>query len=656
MPTTTEPAPVRNPGTPALLCVLLMLAALLLPSGATAELPRYEQRSLYKRALSALEAGRTSEYRQARAALDGYVLQPYLDYHELRRSLSTLSSAQMQRFLAAHGDLPVAELLYRRWLKNLGQRRDWRRLLAEDIPTGDAELDCYRLRAELAQGLEGEARRRVFAAVPPLWRVGRSQPKACDPLFDTWIAAGQLTPELAWERLRLSLAANERTLARYLLRFFDGYDRTLAEAFISVHVSPEGIDRQSALKQDGARTREVLLHGIERLAGRDPGAARAAWARIDRRYDFSPTDRNRVQEALLPALAAAGEFPDRVPTGASAATLAGVAQAAVEQQRWPLVREWLAALPAEAAGDPRWRYWHGRAVVETGGTPGTATAAHPLSDFQCLATERHYYGFLAAEQLGLAMQLEWVPRTDTGLELKQLERIPAVARALELYAVDDLLNARREWYALLPTLDADEQRRAAELALRIGWVDRAVHTANSAGLHDDLALRFPLAYRDAFQRVSHATTVPHALLIAIARQESAFDPRARSSANARGLMQLLPSTATLVARRARLPEPDTAALYDPTTNTELGGHHLAWLLDEFSGSRPLAAAAYNAGERRVERWIRDHSGEPMDVWIETIPFRETRNYVKNVLAFAQVYGQLLGTPRPMLEAHETRVP
>jgi len=634
---------------------------MVLAQSVAAELPRYEQRSLYKRALSALDAGRTSEYRQVRAALDGYVLQPYLDYYELRRSLSTVSSGQMRSFLSAHGDLPVAELLYRRWLKNLGRRGDWQRLLAEDVPAGDAELDCYRLRAELARGREGEARQRVLDEVATLWRVGQSQPKACDPLFDGWIAAGELTGELAWERLRLALSANEQTLARYLLRFFDGYDQALAEAFLRVHATPEDLDRQPALKQDSARAREVLLHGVERLAPQDPAAARKVWARIDRRYAFSAADRDRVQQALLPALAAAGEFPDRVPTGANAVTLAGVAEAAVEQQRWPLVREWLAALPAEPAREPRWRYWYGRAALETGaagnpGAQGLAPERGPLEDFQALAAERHYYGFLAAEQLGLAMQLEWVPRRDTGLELKQLERIPAVARALELYAVDDLLNARREWYALLPTLDADEQRRAAELALRIGWVDRAVHTANIAGLHDDLALRFPLAYRDAFQRVSHATTVPHALLIAIARQESAFDPRARSSANARGLMQLLPSTASLVARRARLPEPDSAALYDPATNAELGGHHLAWLLDEFAGSRPLAAAAYNAGERRVERWIRDRSGEPMDVWIETIPFRETRNYVKNVLAFAQVYGQLLGTPRPMLEAHETRVP
>lgn len=145
-------------------------------------------------------------------------------------------------------------------------------------------------------------------------------------------------------------------------------------------------------------------------------------------------------------------------------------------------------------------------------------------------------------------------------------------------------------------------------------------------------------------------------MLAVARQESLFDPRARSPANARGLMQLIHPTAERVARRVGINEPSTTDLYQPALNIELAGHYLASLMDRYDQRRPLAAAAYNAGEHRVDRWIRDASGLWMDVWIETIPFRETRNYVKNVLAFAQVYGHRRGSPRPMLEAHETRVP
>jgi soluble lytic murein transglycosylase len=209
---------------------------------------------------------------------------------------------------------------------------------------------------------------------------------------------------------------------------------------------------------------------------------------------------------------------------------------------------------------------------------------------------------------------------------------------------------------LVPKLAPDEQARASHLALQMGWISQGIRIANTAKLRDHLDLRFPRVYARDFQHISYVTTVPHSFLISVARQESALDPKARSSANARGLMQLLHSTATDVARRSGLSTPSVVDLYTPQVNIEIAGHHLAELLVRYHNARPLAAAAYNAGQSRVNRWIKGASGMPMDIWIETIPFRETRNYVKNVLAFSQVYGQLLEQPTPMLHAHEAAVP
>jgi soluble lytic murein transglycosylase len=242
------------------------------------------------------------------------------------------------------------------------------------------------------------------------------------------------------------------------------------------------------------------------------------------------------------------------------------------------------------------------------------------------------------------------------LQINRLRNLPGVLRATELYAVGDRINARREWYRLLPALSAQDKATAASLASSIGWTSQGIRTANDAVLRNSLELRFPLPYQDDFQRVSHITTVPETFLLAVARQESLFDPRARSSADARGLMQLIHPTAERVARRVGLERPSTTDLYDPALNIELAGHHLAALMVRYGHRRPLAAAAYNAGEHRVDRWIKDDTGQWMDVWIESIPFRETRNYVKNVMAFAQVYGHRRGVPRPMLEAHEARIP
>jgi soluble lytic murein transglycosylase len=305
-------------------------------------------------------------------------------------------------------------------------------------------------------------------------------------------------------------------------------------------------------------------------------------------------------------------------------------------------------LPPEQNSELRWQYWLARALTSTHLGSERARLA-----YQALAEERNYYGFLAAAHLGKEARMNGAPhRVDREL-LAALQRRPAVGRALELYAVGDLLNARREWFALLPQLDPAEQFHAALLAQEVGWVAQGIFTANAADLRDNLELRFPVAYADVFQRISHSTAVPQPFLLAVARQESAFDPRARSSANARGLMQLMHPTASLVAKRIGITAPSTTDLYDPGMNVELGGHHLARLLARYGERRPLAAAAYNAGEHRVDRWVRERSGTSMDIWIESIPFRETRNYVKNVLAFTQVYGQLLGKSAPMLESNET---
>ena len=197
---------------------------------------------------------------------------------------------------------------------------------------------------------------------------------------------------------------------------------------------------------------------------------------------------------------------------------------------------------------------------------------------------------------------------------------------------------------------------AAYLAKDLGRLILAIRTANETGQRNHLDVRFPIDHRPTFQQTSHATGIPMSILVAFARQESIFNRFARSSADARGVMQMLQSTARHAARQVGLPAPSVTDLYDPTVNIPLGGHHIAFLLKRYDQVLPVAAAAYNAGETRVGRWLRDAEGWPMDVWIETIPFSETRNYVKNVLSFNQVYSQLLGQPRPMLRAHETTVP
>lgn len=628
---------------------LILTCALLLAQPGTAEtMSLYEQREAYRDALDLLTAGRTDSYRKSRAALNDYVLAPYLDYHELQSRLSSATADEINRFRTEHADLPVANVIYYRWLKRLGNQRDWQTLIRYYEPTPSAELHCLYLRALLATG----QREGAFAPVADLWLVGHSQPNACDPLFDAWISDGNLTESMVWQRTTLALDGNARTLARYLQRFFKGSAVQDAENYYSVHVSPSNITHTRRYRGDHERGREVIRHGLLRLASRDPEAAAKAWAKYRRNYPFGGDVSAEIDVAIAVGNARRGVFPESREQAKALPDSAApeMAQAAVQVENWSQAAYWIDRLSARERQGRRWQYWLARSLAAS--VMGSERAE---LTYRALAEERDYYGFLAAERIGRPARLNDEPLRVSPILLNQLRRKPPVARAVELYAVGDLVNARREWGALLPQLSDDDRAAAAALAHSIGWTSQAIWTARSGPLRDTLELRFPLAFPDSFQRVSHATTVSQSFLLAIARQESAFDPRARSHANARGLMQLMYPTATEIARRVGVTAPTVAELYDPSLNIELAGHHLAALLDRYDHQRPLAAAAYNAGEARVERWTESRRGTDMDVWIESIPFSETRNYVKNVLAFAQVYSQLMNYPAPMLQVNETVV-
>jgi soluble lytic murein transglycosylase len=233
-----------------------------------------------------------------------------------------------------------------------------------------------------------------------------------------------------------------------------------------------------------------------------------------------------------------------------------------------------------------------------------------------------------------------------------VQQAAAMMRISELFALEDIGNARRECTFMLPRLNASERTATAYLLAQIGWIYQSIMVANDADLRDDLTLRFPSPFLQLFRTASHATAVPLSFLYGVARQESAFAPVIRSPAGALGLMQLMPATAAATARAAGDRAPTPAELFHPDINIRVGSRHLADLLKIYDGNRVLTAAAYNAGAHRVDRWIRERPARPADVWIETIPFNETRDYVMNVLAFTYVYGQRLERPTEFLTASE----
>lgn len=621
------------------------ISGLLYPGAVRATISNFELRDYYQQARDKLRQGQLRSFRQLAAKLDDYALRPYLDYYYLRNRLSTATSKEVLAFAAANADLPITPLLYKRWLAELGKKRQWQTLRDNYRPSTDVRVRCYHLRSMYATGAQQQA----LDETTEIWLQPISQPKACDPLFEVWRKTPRFTQDVVWQRFEAAILANERTLARYLVRFLTGANRKAADAFYTVHAHPTRITRTRQYKTDNTRFRSLIAHGLIRLATKEPDKAEKAWQSYRASHDFEPYTRQRINASIAVNQAMAGRFP--TPQERAALTTPGViedlATAAIEAQNWTQASIWIERLPSDIKSKLKWQYWLARAFVETGNEVNQAEMM-----YRNVARHRHYYGFLAARQLGIPGRMNGAVGRASSVELAHIRRIPGLRRAIELFAVGDDLNGRREWYKVLTTLAQEDQILAAELAQQLGLIAMAIRTANIAEATDHLHLRFPLAYEPQFRRASNVAALPLPLLIAIARQESALQANARSPAGALGLMQLMPSTARIVARRARKPAPSTNQLFDPGTNIGLGSYHLAWLMERYEGQSPLAIAAYNAGEHRVDRWIKEAEGMPMDVWVEQIPFRETRNYVKNVLAFRHVYGEKLAMPAPLLSANE----
>lgn len=629
---------------PLVVCVL----AQAIPAAAAS--PDYtRERKLYREAIAHLIAGRQTAFNAVRRQLADYPLAPYLDYYALRRRLGALTVTEINRFETEHPDMPVAGELRKDWLGLQAQRQNWRELragLPADDRTYSVELQCSATRAELAAG----DRENALAAARALWLVGRSQPAACDPLFAALQKAGRITPALTWERLVLALQANEVQLARYLINRLPKADRTVGEVYLASYLDPRRILNTTRYPGDTPRVRQIVKHALVRLAERDPAGALKAWPAYRDGKSWEVDNLYAVERAIWRAQADLGNFPPPGFTTGDATLLTVLATAARGQQEWAQLERFITLMPAVERERIEWRYWLARALESQN---KNVTEAQTI--YRSIAEERHYYGFLAAGRAGLSPSLAGDVSALGPEVVDAVYHYPNGARGLEFMALGENLNAQREWLFGVDNLGPQAAREMTYAALHKGFPHLGIFLANRAGLLDEVAARFPMAYRSEFEAAAKQSRLPLPLLFAITRQESAFDRRARSVANARGLMQLLPSTARWVADKSRIKRPTEAALYEPRTNIRLGSSYLAQLLGRYDNQLPLAAAAYNAGEGRVKGWTASAAGMPMDVWIETIPFSETRNYVKNVLAFRVVYGLLTNMPQPALASHEARV-
>ncbi len=604
----------------------------------------------YVTARRAIGAGRVDDYERLRSGLADYPLAIYLDYYELTRSPDEVRPADARRFLELSRDSPLPDRFLGIYLRQAGRDGRWRDFL-EVMPDepNSVDLKCYYFRARLAQGDELAA----WEGAERLWVHGRSRPDECDPLFAAWRQAGQLGDDAVWARLLAAFDERQQNLLNYVARQGSAGLRPWSDRLLGVYRKPDSLDTLS-LPADSAYSADIASHGLAYLARYNPVQARELWHRYQQELAFGDTQVRQVEYAIaLHSLfgnneANLGWLEEALPRLGDDKLVELRLRWALGEQDWAGLARTLPLLSAERGQTALWRYWQARAWEQQGDTD---RAQQALAE---VAAEREFYGFLAADRLDRPYAFNSRPLLgDDVVVSEDLARLPAVLRVGELNFHREPMLAYSEWYNLLQASDdTARHEQLAQLAGRQGWYRMAIDAVTRARAWDALDLRFPLAYQPSFQRYARLQGVPSSELMAIARRESAFFPQARSPVGAQGLMQLMPATGRQVAA-ALGSSTAPLNLYQVDDNVQLGSAYYRQLLDRFAGNRVFALTAYNAGPSRVDRWRHEPGqGVPVEVWIETIPYKETRDYVQAVLAYNVVFSYLMGDTQTLLTPAE----
>jgi soluble lytic murein transglycosylase len=637
---------LRQPALMVAACAVLHLAPL---AGLHAQAPHYGtnislQRDLYLQAREALEQGRQQQYQALRAQLADYPLAQYLDYASVQRQLASLPFEEISHFLENYRDSYLAERLEREWVAKLAEEERWQDVAIYFNPDNTyTTLSCLAHQAWLNIGDTSR-----LPEVASLWNVTRSQPNECDPVFEAWMAAGHLSADIGWQRFSGNLQAGNRSLARYIAGLLPEREQQLAQLYLQTDSQPERLRNLDNYAGSDPEITDIIMHGVRRLANIDAPQAMLMLHAHNDRHNFSDQQMIDGQRYIAMRLLLQGFEEEtetllrNTPELATETLVSWLLRDALRDLDWPRLQQLLQKLPEQDRQSERWQYWYARSLEQRQGEQPDEQA---LAIYRSVAGNRSFYGFAAAQRLNQPYAIIDRPVNVDSADLSALYDMPAIVRAHELYHLGDELNARNEWQHANRQMTPQQIAASGRLADNWGWHRQSIQAMIRLQYWDDLSLRFPLAHGDLFSSAASQLDVPAPLLYAVSRQESAFMHDVRSPAGARGLMQLMPATAREVAQGLGL-RISNQDLYNPDVNVTLGSHYLASLLEEFDGNRILATAAYNAGPNRINQWLLRSRDNPLpaDVWIETIPFAETRGYVQNVLVYAVLYGHLSGQP------------
>ncbi len=597
-----------------------------------------EQRTRYLQIKQAWDNKQMDIVEQLMPSLRDYPLYPYLEYRQLAQNLDQETGLAVNAFIKRYPTLPPVASLPARFVNQLAAREDWRGLLVfSPQPPKPVAARCNWYYAKWSSGHPHLA----WQGAKDIWLTGSTLPAACDKLFNAWQQAGQQNPVTTLERIRLAMKVGNTSLVNTLAKQLPDDYQTIANAVLALQNNPQTLESFAASVGPTDFTRQASAIAFASLARSDAEQARQLIPRLVQLQKLDEQQRQELKEAVAWRLMSnditseqARWRDDVVMRSDSTTLLERRVRMSLGNNDRQGMNTWIARLPVEAKEKDEWQYWQADLLLEQGRKQEAEGILRKLMQ------QRGFYPMAAAQKLGVdyPLQVDKAPAVDGSLtQGTEMARV----RELMYWGMDNL--ARSEWSYLISSRSTAQQQMLASYALSQNWWDLSVQATITGKLWNSLQERFPLAWQPQFARYINGKAIPKSYAMAIARQESAWNPKARSPVGASGLMQVMPATARHTVSKFGIEGySNSSQLLDAETNIQIGTQYLESVYQQFGENRIFASAAYNAGPSRVRTWQGNSAGK-LDVvaFIETIPFSETRGYVKNVLAYDAYYRHFL---------------
>lgn len=626
--------------------ILLPLLLISLPIFAEGKLhftdPDYykAERAIYKRAMQALERENWGEYEQHRSQLNQYPLVTYLDYEFLRRSFRTLPTLQIKTFLEEHKNYVAGKRLHIEWLGYLARDNQWP--LFKEFYSADLKsdvLDCYNLQAELVVNTDD---RPVYEKIGEQWLRPYSLNSACDPVFAEWERHGYKTREMIWKRYQLALLANNVGLTQYLGTLLNTQHLKTVKALKNI---PGNLDYWTNRLSNDHEELELQSATVKYILKTisNSNFEKTAYVLEKNKVQMDKADLMEIQRLVAWYYAkTSGEkavkWLKKYTDYRNESFVDPLLRYSMQDKNWALYKETFKSLPAVFKNQEEWLYWYVITQEELG-YEDADPALKPKALLAKLSQEQSFYGLLAAEKnkSPIFPNTRFTPqKADISADV-----IKKLGASIELYHMKELNQSNNDWYYTTSKFTPDEWRQAGIIAYQMGWHNRTIQAFGQAKLWTAAEERFPILYREDFYKNAKLQGIDPGWILAVARQESAFSPVAKSPVGALGILQLMPATASKVARKLGVGYNDRKLL-EPGYNIQLGTKYLKDQLNNYNNNYVLATAAYNAGPGRVREWLKMRPLTKDWVhWVATIPYKETRVYVQNITMFSKIYNMKL---------------